>query len=97
MNPVFHLDYNDIDYCLKVGRAGYRCVVAGGAVLVHHESATRGVSQEAAYQTERLHLLWQGLRGHDPMHPAPLDRIDDVQAFVDWLLGDSSVAASRAS
>jgi GT2 family glycosyltransferase/cytochrome c-type biogenesis protein CcmH/NrfG len=36
------IDYSDIDLCLKAGAAGYRCVFAPLAKLIHHESATRG-------------------------------------------------------
>lgn len=83
--PTFALDYNDIDYCLKVGRMGLRCVVAGGAVLVHHESATRPVDMvQAAAQTERLYALWPATRRKDPFHPPLLDRQEDLEAFVRW-------------
>ena len=97
LQPAFHLDYNDVDYCLKVGRAGYRCVVAGGAVLLHHESATRGISTEAAHQTDRLHLLWSGVRQEDPMHPWPLDDDGDIQAFADWFVADASWRTTTVS
>ncbi|HEY1381062.1 MAG TPA: glycosyltransferase family 2 protein [Gemmataceae bacterium] len=35
------LNYNDIDYCLKVRKLGYRVVFTPHARLVHHESATK--------------------------------------------------------
>jgi GT2 family glycosyltransferase len=35
------LNYNDIDYCLKLRRVGLRCVVARDAQLRHDESQTR--------------------------------------------------------
>ncbi len=34
--------YNDTDLCLRIGRRGYRIVNCAEAILVHHESATRG-------------------------------------------------------
>jgi GT2 family glycosyltransferase len=34
--------FNDVDFCIKVREAGYRNVLTPHAVLVHHESATRG-------------------------------------------------------
>jgi O-antigen biosynthesis protein len=34
--------FNDVDFCLKVRRAGYRNVWSPFAELVHHESASRG-------------------------------------------------------
>ena len=36
------VDYNDIDFCLRIRRAGYRVVWTPHAQLYHHESATRG-------------------------------------------------------
>ena len=34
--------FNDVDFCLRVGRAGYRNIWTPYAELYHHESATRG-------------------------------------------------------
>lgn len=45
--------FNDVDFCLKVGRRGYRVVFTPYAELYHHESKTRGYenhgSQEAPF------------------------------------------------
>jgi GT2 family glycosyltransferase len=38
----FAIAYNDIDFCLRAGRLGYRIVWTPFATLVHHESASRG-------------------------------------------------------
>jgi GT2 family glycosyltransferase len=40
-DPVFHLNYNDIDFCLKVCRAGYRIALDPKACLYHYESASK--------------------------------------------------------
>jgi GT2 family glycosyltransferase len=37
----FPLNYNDIDYCLRVRQLGYRVVFTPHARLVHHESVTK--------------------------------------------------------
>ena len=37
--------FNDVDFCLKVGSAGYRNVFTPHALLFHHESVTRGSDQ----------------------------------------------------
>jgi GT2 family glycosyltransferase len=42
MDEVFAVDYNDIDFCLRLRQRGYRIVWAANAELHHHESATRG-------------------------------------------------------
>ena len=34
--------FNDVDFCLRVREAGYRNVFTPHAVLVHHESVSRG-------------------------------------------------------
>lgn len=35
--------YNDIDFCLKLRAAGWRNIYASDAVLIHHESKSRGL------------------------------------------------------
>jgi len=37
----FPLNYNDVDYCLRLGRHGYRVVFTPHAQLLHYESATK--------------------------------------------------------
>jgi GT2 family glycosyltransferase len=44
------VDYNDIDFCLRIRRAGYRVIWTPHAQLYHHESATRGRRRPAAEQ-----------------------------------------------
>jgi GT2 family glycosyltransferase len=44
----FPLNYNDIDYCLKVRRLGYRVVYTPHARVMHHES----VSKSGVYEEE---------------------------------------------
>jgi len=39
---TFPVAYNDVDFCLRAGRAGWRAVWTPFARLVHHESASRG-------------------------------------------------------
>ena len=36
----FGIDYNDIDFCLRLGKSGYRCVYTPFAALYHFESTT---------------------------------------------------------
>ena len=44
------VDYNDIDFCLRIRRAGYRIIWTPHAELYHHESATRGQQRPTAQQ-----------------------------------------------
>ena len=53
-SPVFHqvggfdetlaVGFNDTDLCLRIGYAGFKVVNCADAVLIHHESASRGKS-----------------------------------------------------
>lgn len=55
MSRVFPMNYNDTDLCLKVRRAGGRCMVASRAVLSHYESRSR----EAAVAGSEIRQLWR--------------------------------------
>ncbi|HKU98838.1 MAG TPA: glycosyltransferase family 2 protein [Vineibacter sp.] len=50
---AFAVAYNDVDYCLRAGKSGYRIVWTPFATLVHHESASRG-SDELPANTARF-------------------------------------------
>lgn len=39
---AFKVAYNDVDYCLRARKAGFRVVFTPFATLIHHESASRG-------------------------------------------------------
>jgi O-antigen biosynthesis protein len=43
-DPSLGVDLNDVDYCLRAGRAGYRVLYAPDAELLHHESPSRGTA-----------------------------------------------------
>lgn len=43
MDEDFAVNYNDVDYCLRVWEAGQRVVFQPAAELYHYESVTRGV------------------------------------------------------
>jgi GT2 family glycosyltransferase len=64
-DPEFPMNYNDIDFCLRVGAGGYRVVQENRATLVHHES----VSRQAGVHTTELALFqtrWGHLTRQDP-------------------------------
>lgn len=48
------VSYNDVAFCLKLEEAGYRNVVRNDAVLLHHESASRGADGASARKWQRL-------------------------------------------
>jgi GT2 family glycosyltransferase len=44
----FAVAFNDVDYCLRLGRSGLRSIYAPRAELLHHEGATRGFGDDPA-------------------------------------------------
>lgn len=49
LNEVdLQVTFNDVDFCIRVGEAGYRNIWTPYAELYHHESATRGVDDTPA-------------------------------------------------
>jgi len=72
--------FNDVDFCLKLQARGYRNVYVPHAVLLHHESKSRGsdaAPRNIARYTRELHALqqrWQTESYNDPTHSPNLDR-----------------------
>ncbi|MDH4169222.1 MAG: glycosyltransferase family 2 protein [Acidimicrobiia bacterium] len=66
--------FNDVDLCLKISAAGYRNVLCVDAVLIHHESVSRGAedtpekqarfSREVGIMVDR----WGDALLHDPAY-----------------------------
>ncbi|WP_417692163.1 glycosyltransferase family 2 protein [Roseibium sp.] len=67
----FAIAYNDVDYCLRAYKAGFRTVWTPHAELYHHESVTRGMdrSRARAQQFQR--------------EKAALKRLHETEAFED--------------
>ncbi|MCH4183918.1 MAG: glycosyltransferase family 2 protein [Eggerthellaceae bacterium] len=55
LDEAFEVDYNDIDYCLRLREKGYLILLEMGAELIHHESVSRGhhVTEESALRFAR--------------------------------------------
>lgn len=66
--------FNDIDFCLRVGAAGYRNLWTPFAELYHHESASRGLEdtpeKRARFHHEILFMRerWTGVLEADPAY-----------------------------
>lgn len=58
--------YNDVDFCFKLAEAGYRNVLRNDAVLLHHESASRGIDD---LSEEKWHRLIQEKTNLYDRHP----------------------------
>ena len=68
--------YNDVDFCLKLLKAGYYNILNPYALLVHYEALTRGPDQTAAQwarfaeETKFMKDKWGSLLKNDPFyHP----------------------------
>ena len=64
-SELFGNNFNDVDYCLKLGQRGYRNVLACSVELHHFESRTR-VSTVDPAETELLFNRWRHRMTVDP-------------------------------
>jgi GT2 family glycosyltransferase len=64
----FPSNYNDIDYCIKLYRRGYRNVFTPEATFLHYESASRGTQPIADGELELLERRWGSLLFRDPFY-----------------------------
>jgi GT2 family glycosyltransferase len=72
----FALDFNDVDYCLRVRARGYRIVGTPFARLYHYEGATFG-SRERVVNPQEIKALgerWQHVIDADPYYSPNLTR-----------------------
>ena len=66
--------FNDVDFCAKVLRAGYRNVWTPHAELYHHESASRGSDMDPdkyerfVREVHWIQARWPDLIAHDPAY-----------------------------
>ncbi|MEO7274563.1 MAG: glycosyltransferase, partial [Vicinamibacterales bacterium] len=70
----FPIDFNDVDYCLRLGRAGYRVVFTPFAQLVHHESASFGARQQDLGAVAEMRRRWGSAIARDPYYNPNLTR-----------------------
>jgi len=59
-DPALPVEFNDIEFCLRLGQLGYRHVIPPEASLIHHESQSRDAlsSPTAAAALRRMQALW---------------------------------------
>ncbi len=70
------LDFNDVDYCLRARRRGFRVVLEAGAELVHHESPSRGTSGSEETAAAFLQRWSAALDEGDPFYSRALSHLD---------------------
>jgi O-antigen biosynthesis protein len=75
--------YNDVDFCLRLGEAGYRNVWSPFAELYHHESATRGQDEDPVRrarlerETDYMMRRWKARLGNDTCYSPNLTLMRD--------------------
>ncbi len=66
LDESFHMNYNDIDYCLRLRRAGFRIVWTPHCVVRHHESVSKsGVDPR---EIAAFHKRWRDEMKTDPAY-----------------------------
>ncbi len=66
VDPAFPVDFNDVDYCLRVRCAGYRIVFTPYARLTHREQDSTGRRQPSGDEEARLRARWGEVLERDP-------------------------------
>jgi GT2 family glycosyltransferase len=61
--------FGDVDLCLKTREAGYRVLFCAHAVLVHHESYTRGKSREDPHPEDSAYFVRKWRKTLDQCDP----------------------------
>jgi len=77
----FSLNYNDVDFCLKLHQRGYRMVYVPDAMLYHYESLSRGnAGRVAPEELDRFKEKWYKCYAVDPYYNPnlPADRPYDA-------------------
>ena len=75
------VDFNDIDFCLRLRAAGYRNIWTPFAELIHHESATRGKHDNPEkitrfqQETHFMQMRWGKTVEKDPFYNPNLSTI----------------------
>jgi GT2 family glycosyltransferase len=80
LTESYTVAYNDVDFCLKVMKAGYRNIYTPYAELYHLESKTRGddnsAAKQARFNSEKAQLMgsWREWIVKDPYYSPNLTR-----------------------
>jgi O-antigen biosynthesis protein len=79
----FAVAFNDVDLCLRLGQRGWTSLYEPRAVLIHHESVSRGHDRDPvgagrfAGELAALQRIWQTDRRVDPFHHPCLSRASE--------------------
>jgi GT2 family glycosyltransferase len=84
------VEYNDVDYCLRVRSLGFRVIVVPTEGIVHRESSTRGLASTPEVEQMRkagARLIverWREAIDRDPFGNPHVDFGDRPQARLPW-------------
>jgi len=85
---MFKVAFNDVDFCLRVQKMGYRNLWTPNAELLHHESASRGDDFSTSQRKSRflgelsaLQYRWNIKRFVDPYYNQNLTKWSDTNRF----------------
>jgi GT2 family glycosyltransferase len=80
LDESFAVAFNDIDFCLRLHKQGLKNIYRGDAVLIHHESQSRGLDDLSAERRRRLAeestlflSRWSGFIDADPFGSPAFD------------------------
>jgi GT2 family glycosyltransferase len=74
LDEALPVDFNDVDFCLRLRAAGYRIVFTPYAELVHHESASFGRRVQSAQELARMRQRWGPMLETDPYYNPNLSK-----------------------
>lgn len=83
----FPINFNDVDYCLRVREKGLRVVFTPHAILTHHESASRGKEDASSRFGRELWMLrhkWGEALAADPFYSPLLALSDPSYSALAW-------------
>ena len=73
-DDCLRIDFNDVDYCLRLRQAGLRIVFTPYATLYHHESASFGPRSQNPAEVALFRERWGALVEQDPYYHPELTR-----------------------
>jgi GT2 family glycosyltransferase len=70
LDVAWPVSFNDVDFCLRLRKLGWQVVWTPDAVLLHHESVSRGKPEDAKlrHEVDRLRSLWSAEMNDDPAY-----------------------------
>lgn len=99
LNEELAVAYNDVEFCFRLLKNGYRNVQRNDAVLCHHESLSRGRDDASDEKWDRLYAerrklyhLYPEYEGYDPYYSPYL-----IQDLAEYITGASDPFAERLS